>query len=237
MGLWAALPAAQAQTLVKVGITPAGQPASGLSEETKTPEGFAVEIMQAISADAGLSLQFQPMPFGELQQALTERRIDAIAGSFGITPERQKVVDFTRPYGSYRDVLIVKASNTAAFKSVTDLRGMKIATSRGSSYVKPLEDAGAEISFSATPPESIAKLQAGSVEGIIDNGLQANFLLRMSGNTGLRKVASYQPILVGHLAFAVRKGDADLLMKIDRSLSKLEANGTVAAIKAKWDLD
>ena len=235
MGLWAAMPAAHAQALVKVGITPAGQPASGLNQDTKAPEGFAVEIMQAISADAGLSLQFQAMPFGELQQALAERRIDTIAGSFGITSERQKVVDFTHPYGSYRDV--VKASNTAAFKSVSDLKGMKIATSRGSSYVKPLEDAGADLSLSATPPESIAKLQAGSVDGIIDNGLQANFLLRMSGNSGLRTVASYQPILVGHLAFAVRKGDADLLMKIDRSLSKLEAAGTVAAIKAKWGLD
>ena len=237
VSLWAAVAAAQAQTLVKVGITPAGQPASGLNQETKAPEGFAVEIMQAVSADAGLSLQFQAMPFGELQQALIERRIDAIAGSFGITPERQKAVDFTHPYGSYRDVLIVKASNAGAFRSVADLKGMKIATSRGSSYVKPLEDAGAEISLSATPPESIAKLQAGSVEGIIDNGLQANFLLRSSGNTGLRTVASYQPILVGHLAFAVRKGDADLLMKIDRSLSKLEAAGTVAAIKTKWGLD
>jgi hypothetical protein len=33
---------------------------------------------------------------------------------------------------------------------------MKIATSRGSSYVKPLEDAGAELSLSAAPLESIA---------------------------------------------------------------------------------
>ena len=40
--LWTAIPAAQAQTLVKVGITPAGQPASGLNQETKAPEGFAV---------------------------------------------------------------------------------------------------------------------------------------------------------------------------------------------------
>jgi len=114
---------------------------------------------------------------------------------------------------------------------------LKIAASRGSSYVKPLEDAGADLSPSASIPESIAKLEAGSVDGVVENELQANFLLRMSGDTGLRTVASYQPILVGQLAFAVRKGDADLLMKIDRSLSKLEAAGTVAAIKTKWGLD
>ena len=42
---------------------------------------------------------------------------------------------------------------------------------------------------------------------------------------------------IGHLAFAVRKGDADLLMKLDGSLAKLQADGTVAAIKKKWNLD
>jgi len=227
---------AQVATTVKVGITPAGQPASGLNVQSKMPEGFAVEIMQAGAAAARLAVGFRPLAFGELQQSLLDKKIDTIAGSFGITPERQKVVDFTHPYGSYRDRLLVKASNTATYKSISDLKGMKIATSRGSSYVKPLEEAGAVLSLSATPPESIAKLEAGSVDGIIDNELQLNYFLRMSGKTGFRLVDGYQPILVGRLAFAVRKGDADLLMKLDRSLAKLEASGAIAATKSKWDL-
>jgi polar amino acid transport system substrate-binding protein len=236
--LWiVAASAVQAQTTIKVGITPAGQPASGLNPQTKVPEGFGVEIIQAVAADAGLRVEFRPMNFRELQQSLLDNKIDVIAGSFGITPERQKVVDFTHSYGSYQDVLIVRASNSAAYKSVADLKGLKIATSRGSSYVKPLEQAGALLSLSDTPPESIAKLEAGSVEGVIDNGLQMNFLLRTSGKTDLRTVKTYQPIFVGHLAFAVRKGDSDLLMKLDRSLSKLEAASTVATIKKKWGLD
>jgi len=227
---------AQITTTVKVGITPAGQPASGLNAQSKMPEGFAVEIMQAVAADAGLAVEFLPMAFGELQRSLLDMKVDAIAGSFGITPERQKAVDFTHPYGSYQDRLLVKASNTMAYKSVADLKGVKIATSRGSSYVKPLEEAGAELSLSATPPESIAKLEAGAVEGIIDNELQLSYFLRTSGKTGFRLVDGYQPIVVGRLAFAVRKGDADLLMKLDRSLAKLEASGAIATIKRKWGL-
>ncbi|MFT3821372.1 MAG: transporter substrate-binding domain-containing protein [Rubrivivax sp.] len=228
---------AQAPAIMKVGITPAGQPASGLNAQTGVPEGFAVEIMRAIAADTGLSVEFQPMAFGELQQSLLDKRIDAVAGSFGITPERRQVVDFTHAYGSYQDRLLVKASNTGAYQSVADLKGLKIATSRGSSYVKPLADAGAELSLSAALPESMAKLEAGSVDGIVENALQIDHLLRARGRTGLRLVESYQPILVGHLAFAVRKGDADLLLKLDRSLSKLEADGTVAEIKKRWGLD
>jgi len=228
---------AQVQASMKIGITPAGQPASGLNAQTKVPEGFAVEIMQAMAADAGLAAEFVPMPFGELQKALLDRKIDAIAGSFGITPERRKVVDFTRAYGSYQDRLLVRASDREAYRSVADLKGMKIATSRGSSYVKPLEDAGADLSLSATPPESMAKLEAGNVQGVIENELQLRHLLGAGGMTGFRLVEGYQPILIGHLAFAVRKGDADLLAKFDASLAKLEANGTLATIKKRWGLD
>lgn len=227
---------AQVPAAMKVGITHAGQPAAGLNAQTRAPEGFAVEIMQAMAADAGLTAGFHLMPFGALQQSLLDGTIDAVAGTFGITPERQRVVDFTRSYGSYQDRLLVQASHRGSYRSVADLRGMRIATSRGSSYVKPLEEAGAELSLSAAPTESVAKLAAGSVDGVIDNELQLNYLLRASGRTDFRLVESYQPILVGHLAFAVRKGDADLLAKLDGALAKLEAGGTVAAIKRKWGL-
>ncbi|MBL8571672.1 MAG: amino acid ABC transporter substrate-binding protein [Phreatobacter sp.] len=235
-GSAAATSRAQFASILKVGITSAGQPASGVNSQTGAPEGFAVEIMQAVAADAGLVPEFHPMPFGELQSSLLDKRIDAVAGSFGITPERQRVVDFTHSYGSYRDVLIVRASNPNAYRSVADLKGMKIATSRGSSYVRPLEEAGADLSLSASTAESIAKLEAGNIDGIIENELQVNFRLRARGRTDFRVVDSYQPILIGHLAFAVRKGDADLLLKLDRSLSKLEAGGSVAEIKKKWGL-
>ena len=86
-------------------------------------------------------------------------------------------------------------------------------------------------------PESLARLEADSVEGVVDNGLQLKFLLRAGNKPGLRVVDSYEPILVGHLAFAVRKNDTDLLTRLDRSLSRLEAAGTVTQIKKKWGID
>lgn len=227
---------AQIVTTIKVGITPTGQPASGLNAKSGTPEGFAVEIIQKVAADAGLSVDFQPMPFGDLQQSLLDRKIDAIAGSYGVTPERQKIVDFTRTYGKFQERLLVKASNPENYKSIADLKGMKVATSRGSSYVKPLQEAGANLSLSANIPESIAKLDAGEVAGVIENETQVNYLLRANPKANLRMVTDYQPIFVGQFSFAVRKGDADLLIKLDRSLAKMEASGIVAAIKKKWGI-
>jgi polar amino acid transport system substrate-binding protein len=51
-----------------------------------------------------------------------------------------------------------------------------------------------------------------------------------------RLVDSYKPTIVGTVAIGVRKGDTELLAKINASLAKLKANGTVDKILDKWGL-
>ena len=42
--------------------------------------------------------------------------------------------------------------------------------------------------------------------------------------------------IVGSVGIGVRKGDTELLAKINTSLAKLKANGTVEKILDKWGL-
>lgn len=129
------------QQALKAGSTTAGQPMSGINPQTKEFEGVAVELLKAVAKGAGLEVQFVPMNFAELQPALNDNRIDVIAASYGITPARQKLVDFTEPYGSYRGVLIVRAENQKAYCSTADFKGMSIAIPKGSAYVSSLKEA------------------------------------------------------------------------------------------------
>ena len=226
-----------AQGVVRAGSTTAGQPASGLNPTTNQWEGVSVELLEAISEDAAFKVKFTPMLFGELQSALIGNKIDVIAASFGKSPARQKVVDFTLPYGSYRDVLVVPATDSKTYRSLADLKGMSIATPSGSSYVEPLKAAGAAVILVSTPPEGITELEAGRVQGVVDNGLQLRYRLKKENRSNLRIVDSYDPILVGQLAFAVRKGDAELLNKLNASLAKLRESGSLKAITTKWGLE
>jgi polar amino acid transport system substrate-binding protein len=223
-----------AQQVLKAGSTTAGQPASGLNPETKQLEGIAVELLSAIAKDAGLEVEFQTMTFAELQPALLNKQIDIIAASYGVTPARQELVDFTDVYGSYRDVLVVRNDNMKVYSSTADFKGMTIAIPRGSAYIDGLKNAGANLIFVSTPPEAINELEAGRVTGVVDNGLQLVYRLRNNAHPNLRLVDSYQPIQVGKLAFAVRKGNPDLLAKLNLSLGKLQTDGTLKAIYSRW---
>lgn len=210
-------PSVHADAPIKAGSTIAGQPASGMNAQTKAWEGVSVELMQAIAADMKQEVQFQPFPFGELQPALNDGRIDVIAASYGITPERANLVDFTNPYGSYRDVIVVQSSLSKQITSLDDLKGMRIATSRGSSYVAPLERAGAHLVLVSKPGDSFEQLAAGTADGILDNGLQLRYIIRNGKFGDLRIIDSYTPVAVGKLAFAVRKGNATLLDSLNAS--------------------
>lgn len=226
-----------AQQLLKAGSTVAGQPTSGLNPQTKQLEGISVELLQAIAKDAGLQIEFKPMTFAELQPALLDKKIDVIAASYGITPARQKLVDFTDVYGSYRDKLLISVNDTKTYRSAADFKGMSLAIPKGSAYIGGLQEAGAVLTFVSTPPEAISELEAGRVAGVVDNGLQIAYRMQNNAHPALKIVDSYQPIQEGKLAFAVRKGDADLLAKLNASLKKLQADGTVRAIYSRWGLD
>lgn len=225
-----------AQQVLRAGSTTAGQPMSGLNPQTKEFEGVAVELLRAIAKDAGLKVEFVPMAFAELQPALNEKKIDVIAASYGITPARIKLVDFTEPYGSYRDILLVRADDQKTYRSTTDFKGMTIATSKGSAYVSALNENGANLTLVDRPPEAISELEARRVAGVVDNGMQLTYQLRNNAHPDLKAVDSYQPIQEAKLAFAVRKGDTDLLTMLNRSLKKLQDDGTVKAIYSKWGL-
>lgn len=225
-----------AQPVLKVGSTTAGQPMSGLDPKTKQWEGVAVELLLAVSKDAGLQVEFQPMTFAELQPALIDKKIDIIASGYGPTPPREKVVDFTQPYWSFRDMLVVPIDDTKVYRSPADFKDMSIATPRGSSYVNGLKEAGANLTLVATPPDGLIELEAGRVAGVVDNGLQLAYRLRGDLHPGLKIVSSYSPVQEGKLAFAVQKGNTELLGKLNASLTKLRADGTVESITAKWGL-
>jgi len=89
----------------------------------------------------------------------------------------------------------------------------------------------------ATAAHHITGKEAGHVAGVVDNGLQIAYRMRNNAHPTLKMMDSYPPIQEGKLAFAVRKGNADLLAKLNASLKKLQADGTVKAIDSRWGLD
>ena len=232
------LAAAHAQTVLKVGSTPTGIPFTFLDTKTNTIQGVMVDLVTEVGKDAGFQVQVEPMQFSTLIAALTSNKIDLISAAMYITPARREVIEFSEPVYSYGEGLIVPKSDTKEYKAFEDLKGETVGAQVGTVYVEPLKKTGlfADVKVYDTIPDIMRDVNTGRLKaGFGDYPILA-YNVQQGNFPDLRLVKSFKSTIVGSIGIGVRKTDADLLKKVNTSLAKLKANGTVDKILAKWGL-
>jgi polar amino acid transport system substrate-binding protein len=233
----ASLPAS-AQQVMKVGSTATGIPFTFLDTKTNTIQGVMVDLVTEVGKDAGFQVQVEAMQFATLIAALTSNKIDLISAAMYISPARKEVIDFSEPVYSYGEGLIVPKSDTKDYKTFEDLKGETVGAQVGTVYVEPLKKTGlfADVKIYDTIPDIMRDVNTGRLKaGFGDYPILA-YNVQQGNFPDLRLVKSYKSVILGSIGIGMRKGDPDLLKKVNASLNKLKANGTVDKILAKWGL-
>lgn len=70
--------------------------------------GFDISMSEEVAADLGKKLEIVDMSFDSLLNALQADQVDFVAAGMSVKPEREKYVDFSDPYFSSTQVIIVK---------------------------------------------------------------------------------------------------------------------------------
>ena len=229
---------AGAQTVVRVGSTPTGIPFTFLDTKANKIEGVMVDLINAIGKDQGFTAEISPMTFSTLIAALQANKIDVIAAAMYITPPRLEVVDFSDPIYTYGDGLFVSAKDSKEYHSYADLKGEIVGVQGGTAYVKPLQESGMfkEVKVYDTIPDIIRDVNIGRIKaGFADYPIVA-YQIAQGGYPETRLAKNYKPVLPGSVGIAVKKGDKAMLDKINASLRKFKADGTIEKILARWGL-
>jgi polar amino acid transport system substrate-binding protein len=229
-----------AQTpVLRVGSTPTGIPFTFLDTPTNTIQGVMVDLITEIGKDAGFTVQVEPLQFSALIGALTSNRIDIISAAMFATAPRREVISFTDTVYTYGEALFVPKADTKDYVSLDELKGKVAGVQVGTAFVKPLQDSGvfSEVKIYDTIPDIMRDVNAGRVAaGFADMPIVA-YNLQLGRFPEVRQVKSYKATIPGSVAIGLRKGDAELLGKINASLAKLKANGSLTKILAKWGLE
>lgn len=230
---------AMAQQTLKVGSTPTGVPFTFLDTPTNTIQGIMVDLITAVGKDAGFNVQIEPMQFSALIGSLTSSRIDIIAAAMYITPPRLEQINFSEPVYTYGEGLFVGKNDAKDYKAFEDLKGEAVGVQVGTAYVAPLQKAGvfSEVKIYDTIPDIMRDVNAGRIKaGFADKPIVA-YNLQLGRFPEVKLAANYKSTIVGSVGIGVRKADTELLGKINKSLVKLQGDGSVKKILAKWGLD
>lgn len=230
---------AAAQTTLRVGTETNGVPFNFLNPGSQRMQGFMIDLVEAVGKQAGFSSSIEPMDFSALIPALTANKIDIIASSMYITDKRRQVIDFTQSVYTYGEGMVVPASDKKDYVSYQELKGAVIGAQVGTVYGDSLKSAGIfkEVKVYETIPGIIQDVNAGRTQAGIADYPTLAYYLAQGQFPGTRLVKTYKVSLPGSIGLGLRKGDPALKQKLETALAQLKANGELAAMLKKWNLD
>jgi polar amino acid transport system substrate-binding protein len=243
--------AAFAQQVLNVGYAPFNSPFTFLpgaawnNYQTLDPkgtmaQGALVDVINAIAKDAGVQVKFVPVAVWDQAAALASNRIGLTTTEVGTSPDNKLAMVFTRPIYNTSDTLLVKKSDTKQYTTYEDLKGAVIGAQKGTISADALVKSGIflEVKLYATAPELAQAVHEDDIKaGFYNSVIALTYELQHGMRQDLQIVKSYQPMFVTATVIGARKDDGDMLKKIDTSLAKLKADGTVKAIFTKYGLE
>ena len=214
-------------------------PFDTIDENTGEIIGFDMDLIAAIGEDQGFQVEFVDMAFESLIPAIETGNGDIIAaGMWSGDPERIAKVDFSETYWTDGAALLVKTENTAITGLDSLTADMKVATQIATNYADDLQAMVEEGTLGeAVILDGFDTCVLQLINGDVDAVMAGASIVQayMDKNPEALKVvgdkASYED-----LGFAVQKGNAELLEKINVGLANVKENGTYDELLKKWGL-
>ncbi len=191
--------------------------------------GFDIDLINEVAKRNGMDVKIQNMNFDALLPALQMKKVDIVVSGMTITEERKKSVNFSQPYFTAKQVLIVKEGST--IKAIEDLKGKKVAAGLGYTGDIMLTKMGDVNLLRVTDPNAgLMQVQTDKVVAMIfDFAPAKNYVANNKGLKIVEIVADEE-----QYGFAMRKEDKELLANVDKALTAIKADGTYDKLVAKW---
>ena len=197
--------------------------------------GFDIDVVKAIAAKASMEVKFVNTPWEGIFNALGQGDRDFLVSAVTITEERKQTMDFSDPYFDAAQLIAVK--NTSKVSKFDDLKKLKVGVQTGTTGDEAISKLQGKTNpnirrFESTPL-ALKELEAGGVDAVVaDNGVVIHYVNNNAGaNFKTVADATFTPEQYG---LPVKKGNTELLAKLNKGLADIKADGTYGKIYAQY---
>lgn len=200
------------------------------------PAGYDVDLLKKLVPDLGVALNIQNLDFNGLIPGLQAKKFDMVSVGLSATPERKKVVDFTRAYVPYALVLGVPAKDASSITSVdaVNASGKTVTALQGSTGEQLAKKLFPKAKVKGFPDQNAAFLEVATGRAdaiVVEDYLLAQFQASNAGK--LEKAAIAKPLDVQYGSWAVPKGNDEFVKYLDTWLCKAQTDGTLEELYKK----
>lgn len=196
--------------------------------------GVDIAIMQAVAEELGKELVITDVAFDTICTSVQNGKADVGAAGITIRPDRAEQVDFSIPYSSTEQYVIVPADNTT-ITTLEDLVDKKIGIQNGTTSDMLIADliadgtlGNAEIIPYTSP--AVAAASMNKQDAVVTDKLTAQLIVANDSSLkafALVKADGTPAAEVEEYGICVQKGNKELLDAINKVLGELMADGTI----------
>ena len=223
--------------ILKVGVKTDTPPFGYLDKNGKNI-GFDIDLAKLIAkrilGDEN-KIVFVPVNTTNRIMKLSSGEVDMIAATMSITPQRQIILDFSIPYHTAGQAIMVKSNSKIV--SLSDLENKKAIIVFGSTVEQGLRSniPNIQIIGYKTYPEAYQALKAGKAEAMIaDDTILLGFAMKDKSVKILPKRYSKEPYA---LVFRKEIESDRFLETVNMELEEALNRGEIRQMKAKWGIN
>lgn len=200
--------------------------------------GVDVEIMKEVAKKLGVKVEVSDVDFNTICASVKSGKADVGAAGITINDDRKLSVDFSMPYSTTEQYIIV-AENNDTIKTLEDLSGKKIGVQEGTTSDSAVNKLISDKVVTDTvvtgykSPAIAAASVPNKIDAVVTDKLTAELIVK--NNSGLKTFKlvdkSGNPIAeIEEYGIAVAKGNSELLAVINEVIQELKNNGSIE----KW---
>ena len=212
--------------------------------------GFDVDIAQAVFEDQlGVNYEFKPTSFDSIIPSLNNDNFRIIMSAMTINDTRDEKVDFSDPYFTAYQTIIVRADSSISSRG--DLEGTVVGVQKGTTGANAAEelqsefDGNIELNRYDQIPAAFQALKNGQVSAVInDNTVNAEFASQedniefIEGEGAAVEAGQdappYLTLTVENYGIAFREDDSEFLQRVNEALATIKNNGTYDEIYSEY---
>ncbi len=201
--------------------------------ENDVPTGFGVELLRAVAEKATLSVSITPGEWDKLWNELVNGKIDVLP-VVARTPGREGLVEFTLPHTETFDAFFVRTGQPQ-IRSLTEAAGKEILVLRSDAAHHQLVErqfTGKIIPVDSIP-DGLRLIASGKHDAMLCSRLIGVIERNQAGIKGVTDgpvIPDYKRVF----SFAVRKGNTELVERLNQGLLLVQADGTYDQLYRKW---
>ncbi len=209
-----------------------GVPPYGMTDDKMQPTGSDIETAKLLAKDWGLEFEHVPTTGASRIPSLQTGKADLVISTLSITPERAKVIDFSKGYAVLRTV--IAAPKSVNVKSMADLDGKTVGTVRGTTHDTQLTKEGPKGMKLVRYEDDATEAQA-FLSGQVDIFSTAELLVApIDKKNSARQVEVKFVLDTFKLAVGVKKDEKRLLEEVNKWIETNLKNGKLDAIYKKY---